>query len=75
MRAGSCPKCGSGMAEGFLIDRRHQGTERQVWVEGEPVRVFFGLILKVRGRTRYQTTTRRCERCGYLESFAQERLG
>jgi hypothetical protein len=62
------------MDEGFLVDRRRKRNDLPIWVEGEPVRWFWG-SLKLRGRVRYHATTRRCGKCGYLESFALDRIG
>jgi hypothetical protein len=59
------------MAPGFLLDRGHhnQGKVGQ-WVEGQPERSFwFGL--KLSDRERYPISTMRCERCGFLELYAQ----
>ncbi len=59
------------MSEGFVIDRGdHNSRNLQKWVEGEPVKSFW-LGLQTRGREAFEVTTYRCERCGYLESYAQ----
>ena len=66
-----CPRCRSNMSEGFVLDRGdHNQLAQQRWVEGEPVKSFwFGL--KTDDREAFQVTTWRCDRCGYLESYAQ----
>jgi hypothetical protein len=58
------------MSPGFVVDRGHHSSpSAQVWVEGEPRRSFWsGLHLK--GRAKHAVRTFRCERCGYLESYA-----
>lgn len=60
------------MSEGFLLDRGHgNAPSQQKWVEGEPVKSFwFGLHTK--DRDKYRVQTYRCDRCGYLESYATE---
>lgn len=67
-----CPRCRGNMSEGFVVDRGHgNGLSQQKWVEGEPVKSFwFGLNTK--DRDKFQVQTYRCDRCGYLESYATE---
>ena len=70
MKSDACPKCGSSMVGGFLVDRdRGPSSELPIWYEGEPTRWWFG-VLKLGGRAKFRVETRRCRRCGYLESFA-----
>ena len=65
-----CPKCQGRMSEGFAVDKGHYNAQDlQTWVEGAPVKTFWrGLHTK--GREAYTISTYRCERCGYLESYA-----
>ena len=66
-----CPRCRSNMSEGFVLDRGdHNSPGQQRWIEGE-VRRSFWRGLETKGRDAYQVTTYRCDRCGYLESYAQ----
>ena len=67
-----CPRCRNGrMTEGFVLDRGHGSMKKiQEWVEGEPVKSFW-LGVKTSGREALEITTYRCDRCGYLESYAQ----
>jgi hypothetical protein len=61
------------MSEGFVID--HGDANRvgqQNWVEGQPERSLW-LGIKTKGREKYTITTWRCDKCGYLESYAQDR--
>lgn len=60
------------MSEGFVLDRGHaNAASLQKWVEGEPERsIWTGL--KTKGRDAYAVSTWRCDRCGYLESYATE---
>ena len=71
----SCPKCGGGMKRGFVLDSTGQGAYRQsVWVPGEPEKSFW-TGLKARKDSRIPIVTLRCDRCGYLESYAGEISG
>lgn len=59
------------MSEGFVIDRGdHHSSNVPKWVEGEPERSFW-LGIRTRGKDKYEVTTYRCDKCGYLESYAQ----
>jgi len=67
-----CPRCRAGkMSEGFMLDHGDQNQlTQQRWVEGAPVKSFwFGL--NTSDREAFQVTTWRCDRCGFLESYAQ----
>jgi hypothetical protein len=63
------PKCDSRMEEGFILDHTHGGRLQAAWVEGKPQRSFW-TGLKVKEGGTHAVVTFRCERCGYLESFA-----
>ena len=66
-----CPRCGGRLIEGFVIDRGdHNAKQLQKWFEGEPVRSFW-VGLKTSGRDSFTVQTYRCDRCGYLESYAK----
>lgn len=65
-----CPHCRGSVSKGFVIDRGDATRKVQKWVEGEPVRSFW-LGLNTEGRDAYEVTTYRCDRCGYLESYAK----
>lgn len=59
------------MSDGFVLDRGdHNSRNLQKWVEGEPLKSFW-LGLRTKGRETYEVTTYRCDRCGYLESYAE----
>ena len=66
----TCPKCGSRMDQGYLLDNGESGSRHVVsWVEGTPEKSFWtGLTLK--GRARFPVVTLRCVRCGFLEAYA-----
>jgi hypothetical protein len=58
------------MEPGFLLDRGHvNALSRAEWLEGEPEKAFLA-GLKTKGKDRFPVTTFRCDRCGYLESYA-----
>ena len=60
------------MSEGFVLDHGHANAgSQQKWVEGEPVRSFW-TGLKTKDRDKFHVRTYRCERCGYLESYATD---
>lgn len=66
-----CPKCRGAMERGFVADKAHYSVpEIQKWVEGVPERSFWS-GLKMKDRDVIPVSTYRCERCGYLESFAK----
>lgn len=58
------------MHPGYLLDQGHGGSRSQSqWVAGQPQKSFWtGLTIK--GRHVLPVVTYRCERCGYLESYA-----
>lgn len=69
MKRTPCPKCGAAMAEGFIVDDVQGWRKPAAWVEGPPKKsIWFGLAL--RGRRRIPVRTLRCDRCGFLESYA-----
>jgi hypothetical protein len=65
-----CPRCRGSMEEGFVLDRGdHSMPDLQAWIEGVPERSRWTGI-KTKGRQSYPVKTYRCDRCGYLESYA-----
>lgn len=67
--AKECPKCQGSMGEGFIIDHLHGGYGVSSWLEGVPVKSFWR-GLKLQGRQPMEVRTFRCNRCGFLESYA-----
>ena len=66
----ACPRCHGPMEPGFVIDRgHHQIAGTQQWVEGTPEKSFW-TGLKTKGRESYEVRSYRCERCGFLETYA-----
>jgi predicted nucleic-acid-binding Zn-ribbon protein len=66
-----CPKCNGTMSDGFVIDEGYGTRGVSSWVEGEP-RKSIWVGVKLGGARKLEITTWRCDRCGYLESYAQE---
>jgi len=68
-----CAKCGSAMEAGFILDHTQHsssGARVETWVEGEPTKSFWGGVKKIKDRQQFTVTSYRCERCGYVESYA-----
>jgi hypothetical protein len=60
------------MEPGFILDRGHYSVPSdQRWVEGVPQHSIWTGV-KTKGRDVYAVTSYRCQRCGYLESYATE---
>jgi hypothetical protein len=59
------------MQEGFIVDR-FDNIHRVVsmWVEGAPRKTFW-TGLNLRDRKTIDVQTFRCDKCGYLESYAK----
>jgi hypothetical protein len=58
------------MEPGFVMDRGHANAgSEQEWVEGDLEKSFW-LGIRTKGREKFGVRTFRCERCGYLESYA-----
>ena len=56
---------------GFVLDNTYGARVRSDWIEGLPdVSRWVGL--RIKGRRKIPTTTQRCTRCGYLESYAPD---
>ena len=66
-----CPRCRGEMEAGYVMDRGDYNMPSvPQWVEGTPEKsVWTGL--KTKNRDVLPVTTYRCERCGYLESYAR----
>jgi hypothetical protein len=65
----SCPKCEQGMAEGFIVDKTYGAVGVASWVEGAPAKSIW-VGVKLRGKSPIEISTWRCNRCGFLESYA-----
>jgi len=59
------------MSSGFMLDLGHGSAKMQSkWVEGPATPAFWRGRVKLKGRQPVPVTTYRCDRCGYLESYA-----
>lgn len=66
-----CVKCGGAMEEGFEISGPSgHALKPDEWVEGPPESSFW-TGTKLSGKERRHIAVYRCERCGYLESYAR----
>lgn len=67
----NCPKCDGRMSEGFVIDEGYGVAHVSTWQGGEPRRsIWTGL--KTSKEDQAKISTWRCDRCGYLESYARK---
>lgn len=70
MNSTTCPECSGPMEEGFIVDRGHyEYTKPSHWVEGRAESSFW-TGTKTKGKDHYRIVTYRCERCGFLKSYA-----
>jgi hypothetical protein len=67
MRSNRCVKCEGPMSEGFILAERSGLRAVSTWAEGPPRKTWFGL--RLRGKP-IEIKTMRCQRCGFLESYA-----
>ena len=70
----TCAKCGGRMQEGFVADYGHGTIIPSRWVKGRPRRSFL-TGTKTRDQPNFQMAALRCERCGFVEFYARERVG
>ena len=57
------------MEEGFILDHSHGARMQSLWAEGKPQRSIWTGI-KIAKDSQHPVSTYRCEKCGYLESYA-----
>ncbi len=57
------------MAEGFLVDQGYGQTYVTIWQAGQPKKSIW-VGIKQSKPDQLKVTTWRCQRCGYLESYA-----
>ena len=73
MNAPNCSKCDAVMEEGFILDRGHYNSLKQlVWIEGKLDVSRWTGGLKTKDRLAFTVITFRCPNCGLLESYASE---
>ena len=64
-----CPKCQGRVSEGFIIDQGHGTYGVSTWQKGAPQKSIWTGIKRDK-KAQLAVVTYRCERCGYLESYA-----
>jgi predicted nucleic-acid-binding Zn-ribbon protein len=64
-----CPKCGSPMTTGFLLDSADKANKATDWIEGAVEKSFWTGV-KLKDRRRFPVMADRCEKCGFLELYA-----
>jgi hypothetical protein len=68
-----CVRCNSAMEAGFVVDNGRDLAQRQAtWASGDAQFSFWRQSDVAKDARRMRVTTFRCERCGYLESYANE---
>lgn len=76
----NCPKCNGEMDEGIQPDATYGGMMRAAWIKGKQLPTisvkFVSLFSWKRtyDKEGYCLTVYRCRSCGFLESYALERL-
>lgn len=66
----SCAKCGGSLSAGFIVDQGDSGmADISKWQDGEPRKAWYGGLKLPKGE-QIKVSTYRCDRCGYLESYA-----
>ncbi len=64
-----CAKCEGSMSEGFIIDEAHDRYRVTRWQPGKPVKSIWTGVKQVK-TDQLPVATWRCDRCGFLESYA-----
>lgn len=74
--APTCPKCSSPMELGYVPDYAHGGIHVGHWSRGRPRSAFFSFLDRLRIAVPIEPYipigTYRCQKCGFLESYARE---
>jgi len=67
-----CPKCNAAMERGFVVDHTHSAYTYAApeWAEGK-MEPSLWTGVKMGNKERHPVETFRCQRCGYLESYAR----
>ena len=68
-----CSQCGGEMTEGFVPSESQSGSGVLAWIAGAPVIGFLGRV-KTEGKAAYRIRIFRCAKCGYLESYATDKV-
>lgn len=69
-----CPRCQGRLQPGTILGRGDSDVAaEEEWMDG-PVEKWWTGRAKTMNRERFLVTTYRCERCGYLESYANTQV-
>jgi len=66
-----CPKCGSGMEQGFVLDNTYGARVVSHWAAGAPLKSFWAGT-KLPDEKLVPIGTYRCSSCGFLELYARQ---
>ena len=69
-----CPKCGSIMEQGFVLDNAHAARVVSHWAPGAPLKSFWTGTKKPDGEL-VPIGAYRCPSCGFLEMYARNEFG
>ena len=64
-----CPRCSGSMEPGFVVDESYGKKLVAQWIAGKPQKSFW-MGLRLGSAEPVEVATYRCQRCGYLESYA-----
>ena len=67
----TCGKCGGAMEIGVVVDHGYGTNYPERWQKGE-AKVSFWWGLRENRKAQLDVETWRCDRCGFLESYAPE---
>ncbi|HEX5009984.1 MAG TPA: hypothetical protein VFY71_06250 [Planctomycetota bacterium] len=71
----ACPKCSGAMQPGFVVDHGHYNLRTfGEWAVGQPIKRGWG-GLKMPASKRFQMRGVRCEKCGFVELYANKPPG
>lgn len=65
-----CPKCKSGMEQGFVLDNTYGARIVSHWAAGAPLKSIW-VGTKLPDEKLVPVGTYRCSSCGYLEQYAR----
>ena len=69
-----CPKCTGPMIQGFVPDYSHGAVFVEGWLEGGPKKSFWRRTQAPLSAGGIAIGAFRCEKCGFLELYADDRF-
>ena len=66
-----CPKCGSGMEQGFVLDNSYGTRVVSQWAAGAPLKSIW-MGTKLPDPNLVPIGAYRCSSCGFLEQYARQ---